>query len=276
MLLKKNSFKTRNGYRLATYYKNSVESSNRAILMFHGYAEYTDRYRAFIDRLSKEGFHVFAIDHVGHGRSDGKHGYIRSYRDLIGDASEWVESLMESNPDYDWYVFGHSMGGGVAIQVVSELQPEIKAMVLSGPLIMLPEIVPAAIAMLGRMIAAIWPTLPVVPIDVDLMSRDPEVIKVFREDPNSYVGKVRARTAVEIEKLALSTQRKVSMIDTPFWVGHGSLDRLTDPSGSRLLYENALTPDKELKIYPGLFHEIINEPEGQVVIHDICQWLKKR
>lgn len=276
MLLKKSHFQTPRGDKLAVYTKASTTDSNRAMIIFHGYAEYVDRYRAFIDRLSKEGFHVFAIDHVGHGRSDGKRAYIRDFNQLVDDASAWFESLRAAHPDMQWYVFGHSMGGGIALNFALEHQDELKALVLSGPLIKLPDNTPAIVRAVGQVLAKIAPTLAVVPIDFDLISRDPEVVKCYKEDPLIYTKPVRAKTAIELDEFAKRIQKRLPELRMPFWVGHGSLDRITDPEGSKMLHEQAASNDKTLKMYHGLFHEILNEPEGPVVMHDITQWLKKR
>jgi alpha-beta hydrolase superfamily lysophospholipase len=277
MLYKRSLFQSSAGRKLAIYDKESViQDSRRAILILHGYAEYVDRYRSVIDRFSKEGYHVFAIDHFGHGRSEGQKGFVKDIRHLLGDASEWFESLQQQYPTYDWYIFGHSMGGGIALEVALRHQDVVKGLVLSGALIQLPDTVPGWMKIIGRLIAKITPSLPVVTIDLDLLSRDPEVVRIYKEDPMVYSGKVRARTAVELERLTIVLNEKLSQLKLPVWIGHGSLDRVTDPEGSKILHQRAVSPDKTLKIYHGLFHELLNEPENQVVMHDIIQWLTKR
>jgi alpha-beta hydrolase superfamily lysophospholipase len=125
------------------------------------------------------------------------------------------------------------------------------------------------------LIAKVAPSLPVVPLDLDLISRDPDVVRIYKEDPLVYSDKVRARTAVELERLSLMLQSKLHQLTVPVWIGHGSLDRVTDPEGSKFLHQRAASTDKTLNMYHGLFHEILNEPEGQVVIHDMVLWLSK-
>ena len=275
MLLKRSYFQSKSGRKLAVYHKSSVRESQKGIILFHGYAEYTDRYRSFIDMLSKDVFNVFAIDHHGHGRSDGARAYINNFNTLISDASSWFEELKIAYPDYNWYVFGHSMGGGVALDFTLNNQDEIEALVLTGPLIKLPENVPNFLRVIGHVLSTITPKLPAIAVDFDLISRDPDVIRIYKEDPLIYSGNVRARTAIEMDKFSLRIQKRLSELTLPFWVGHGSLDRITDPDGSKKLYEIAASPDKTLKIYPGLFHEILNEPESQIVMYDISVWLSK-
>jgi alpha-beta hydrolase superfamily lysophospholipase len=56
---------------------------------------------------------------------------------------------------------------------------------------------------------------------------------------------------------------------------HGGDDALASPEGSRFLNEHAGSADKTLKIYPGLYHEIFNEPERLQVFADMEDWLSE-
>lgn len=275
MTLRESVFITPRGEKLATYYKQPSNSSDRAVLLVHGYAEYVDRYRAFITRLSNEGYHVFAMDHHGHGRSEGKRALLRSFDTLVSDVSEWFTQLRAEHPNMQWFVFGHSMGGGVAVSLCLEQQHHVQGMVLSGPLLKLPDTVPAIAKVIGRLIASVFPSLPMIPIDKAGISRDPGVIQRYIADPMVYSGPIKARTAIEVDQFTQRICQQFDKITVPFWVGHGTLDRITDPSGSKLLVEMAASADKTLKLYNGLFHELLNEPEAEVVMHDMLHWLRK-
>ena len=65
-------------------------------------------------------------------------------------------------------------------------------------------------------------------------------------------------------------------IQLPFLSMHGTADRLTHPDGTKQLYDESLSQDKTLKLYEGLYHELINEPEKEQVIKDVIQWLTIR
>jgi acylglycerol lipase len=62
----------------------------------------------------------------------------------------------------------------------------------------------------------------------------------------------------------------------PLLIMHGTHDIVTDPNGSRQLYERASSADKTLHLYPGLYHEVFNELEREQVIGDLIDWIKKR
>jgi alpha-beta hydrolase superfamily lysophospholipase len=61
----------------------------------------------------------------------------------------------------------------------------------------------------------------------------------------------------------------------PILLLHGEADRLTAPVGSQFMAETVASTDKQLKLYPGLYHEIFNEPERDSVIGDVTDWIAK-
>jgi len=65
-------------------------------------------------------------------------------------------------------------------------------------------------------------------------------------------------------------------VEWPFLLMQGSKDLLIDPEGAREFYRLAKSSDKELKMYEGLYHEVFNEPEREMVIADMLAWLDAR
>ena len=56
-------------------------------------------------------------------------------------------------------------------------------------------------------------------------------------------------------------RERVQEITLPLLVLHGTDDHLTNPRGSERLFKLADSKDKELKLYEGFYHEILNETE---------------
>ena len=67
---------------------------------------------------------------------------------------------------------------------------------------------------------------------------------------------------------------EASKITLPFIVVQGAEDVLVEPSGAQMLYDLASSEDKTLKIYDGLYHEVFNEPEREMVLKDVENWLE--
>ncbi len=57
---------------------------------------------------------------------------------------------------------------------------------------------------------------------------------------------------------------------------HGQGDRLCRADGSRRFFEQLGGSGNELRVYPGLRHEIFNEPEQEQVFADLLDWVRKR
>jgi alpha-beta hydrolase superfamily lysophospholipase len=71
-------------------------------------------------------------------------------------------------------------------------------------------------------------------------------------------------------------QVAASGITLPILLLHGGADVMTSPEGSRFLHQHVSSSDKTLKIYPGLYHEIFNEPERAEVLADVLDWCDAR
>jgi acylglycerol lipase len=276
MNISADDFFTSDGLRLKTYYKKPVKDSNRAVLLLHGYAEYVGRYTRFIVRLCNEGYHVFALDHAGHGNSDGERALIKDFSTLTKHTAEWLAHCQNSHPEFKWHLFGHSMGGGVAVDLLLRNPSiELSGMILTGPLLQLPPSVPSFLKPIGHWLGRIFPALPLVPLQLKALSRDPDVERRYRNDPLVYSSKVKAATAAQMDLFTSALPSRLVDIRVPFWVGHGSEDRVTAPEGSKMLKSRATSTDKTLKIYDGLYHELLNEPESETVMHDIIRWMSK-
>lgn len=109
-----------------------------------------------------------------------------------------------------------------------------------------------------------------------VVSRDPEALLAKYSDPLVYTGFVRIRTGYEILRITSYLQRNLRRLRVPFLVLHGSADAVTDPEGSQKLYAEASSTDKSIKLYPGLLHDLLFEPERKEVAEDIIEWLNNR
>jgi alpha-beta hydrolase superfamily lysophospholipase len=116
----------------------------------------------------------------------------------------------------------------------------------------------------------------VLQLDATGVSRDPLEVQQYLDDPLVYGGKLSARKVSQLFAAMHWIQEQAREIQLPLLLLHGSEDKLTAPSGSRFLYDSVQSSDKTLKIYPGLYHEIFNEPERGEVFADIESWLDSR
>jgi len=254
----------------------SPDSEPRAaVIIVHGASEHSGRYGHVAQALVADGYAVYALDHRGHGRSDGPRAVIDRLASAVTDVDRLVSEVRAGHPELPIVMLGHSMGATVAISYTIRHQERLEALLLSGPLAAL-EAAPAPLRMLGRVLSVLAPQLPLVDIDASLVSRDPEVVRDYEADPLNHHGRLPARTIDELARAIDDFPQAVTTITLPVLILYGTADRLAPPSGAQMLERRIGSADTTTIAYPGLFHEILNEPEREAVLTDIRGWLAER
>lgn len=254
----------------------SPEDQPRAVIVLvHGASEHSDRYPHVAEGLVADGYAVHALDHRGHGRSDGPRAVIDRMDSAVADVDQLVLEAREQHPNTPVFMLGHSMGGAIAVCYALRFQERLAGLILSGPLAAL-EAAPAPLRVLGRVLSAVAPNTPLVAIDATLVSRDRAVVDAYVSDPLVYHGKLPARTISELAAAIDSFPDRVSEIRVPTLILYGTADGLCPTEGSRMLGDRIGATDKTIKSYEGLYHEILNEPEQDEVLGDIRAWLAER
>ncbi|MFP4152741.1 MAG: serine aminopeptidase domain-containing protein, partial [Alkalispirochaeta sp.] len=116
------------------------------------------------------------------------------------------------------------------------------------------------------------PRLPVQKLDLSAGTRDEEMNARDDADPTLYRGKVLARTGYEILRTQKEILRSLSRITIPLLLLHGGDDRIISPEASELVYRGVSSAEKERVLFPGLFHEVFNEPERDEVFARTFDW----
>jgi len=245
------------------------------VVIVHGASEHSSRYAHVAEALVTAGYGVYAQDHRGHGRSPGKRAQLDRLDHVVADLRTFVDLAASRHPDAPLYLLGHSMGGGISVAYAVRHQGTLDGLVLSAP-VADPNAANAATRTLSRIVAAIAPDLGVFSVDPALVSRDPEVVRRYEEDPLVYHGKLPARTVAEMTAAVARFPEEVVGLRLPLLVMHGGADELVPQAGSRMIHERAGSKDKTLEIWEGLYHEILNEPEQQRVLELVVGWLGER
>jgi alpha-beta hydrolase superfamily lysophospholipase len=245
------------------------------VVIAHGAGEHSGRYAHVATRLVDAGYAVYALDHRGHGRSGGRRAVVDRMDNVVADLRTFVIFAASQHPERKVFLLGHSMGGTISLVFATRHQEELAGMVLSGPVAVL-EAASPALRVAAKVLSALTPGLGVFGVDPSLVSRDPEVVRAYREDPLVFHGKLPARTVAELAGAVETFPDAVRGIRLPLLLMHGTADRLAPPAGSSMVHERAGSSDRTLKLYDGLYHEILNEPEQETVISDLLDWLNAR
>ena len=246
------------------------------VVLSHGLGEYARRYDHVAQRFGEAGLVTYALDHRGHGRSGGKRMLVRDITEYTGDFDTLVGIAKREHPALKCIVLGHSMGGGIVFAYGVERPDNYDLMVLSGPAVAAQDLVHPAMALVAKGLGALVPGLPVQELDESLISRDPAVVEAYRTDPLVYHGRVPAGVGRALLQVGETMPQRAPALTAPLLVVHGSDDGLIPVDGSRRLVDCVGSTDVELKVYPGLYHEVFNEPERDQVLDDVVSWITKR
>jgi alpha-beta hydrolase superfamily lysophospholipase len=244
------------------------------LLVAHGLGEHRGRYRHVAERFTALGLRVAVLDHRGHGKSGGPRCDTRDVSEFTADLETLrTLTLVDGAPTY---LLGHSMGGLIALDYALDHQADLSALILSGPLVLPGEDQPPWLVGIAKVLGKVVPTLGTLALDPKSVSRDPQVVEAYENDPLNFHGKVKAGTGAALLSRLQTFPSRLPSLTLPLLVMHGEKDKLTNPEGSKLVNELAGSSDKTLKIYDGLFHEIFNEPEQDQVLSDTTSWLSER
>jgi alpha-beta hydrolase superfamily lysophospholipase len=244
------------------------------LALVHGYGEHSGRYGASARHLAGRGVAVQTSDLRGHGRSEGKRCFVLDFREFLTDVDTLLELASRRWPRTPLFLMGHSLGGLIAARYTIERAPTLSGLVLSAPSVSLGDDFPPLRRKLAEIAGRVLPGLPTVKFPSESLSRDASVVESYREDDLVYHGRTPARTASEIIRSIRFVQERMGELALPLLVMHGSRDQVADVEGSRMLHERARSRDKTLRVYDGLYHEIMNEPERESVLGELAEWLR--
>ena len=245
------------------------------IVIVHGFGEHSGRYAYVGNRLAAAGFAAYAADYRGHGRSDGRRANIERMALIVADLGCFVRFAAERHPGLPVFMIGHSVGGLISLQYATEPETTLHGLVLSAPAVEV-MVGSALQRRLAGVLSALMPDLQVTALDAEhKISRDPEVTRAYREDPLVYHGRIKARTGAEILMTMAGLPARLPRLSLPLLILHGTGDLICDPAGSTMVHNRVSSPDKTVRRYQDLYHEVFNEPERDEVLTDLRHWLEQ-
>ena len=277
------------GARGASLYCRFWEIENpRAILFIvHGVGEHGGRYDYIARHFCRLGFNCYAIDHRGHGMSEGPRWNVEKFDYLVEDLHNFVRSVKAEKPALakNCFMLGHSLGGEIALKYNIVHPCEIKALVASGPSVGLVGYSAGKLKFLVsilRVLSVVAPGLKMAPpIDPLALNHDKANVDAYASDPLVCHHGTKARMALAIGSNALWLNRSASLLKTPCLVLQGGDDSIVDPEAVGKFFGKMGSADKKFIKYGRFYHEILSEPQGFEggkgrVLKDVDGWLLAR
>lgn len=270
---------TADGCRLQLHRWPIAGEAHGTVQIVHGLGEHMGRYAGVAAALNAAGWHVVGHDHRGHGRSEGAHGAVPSGPGLLGDLAQVMDRLRGPGKHV---LLGHSMGGLVAARFVAEALQAVPApwcrlvdgLVLSSP---------ALDAGLGPvqklLLAVLGPLAPDLRVSNGLksewVSRDPELVRRYDADPLVH-DRITPRLVRFIVDSGVFVRQRAHAWRVPTLLLWAGADRCVAPAGSVAFAVAAPAAVLTAQEFPGLYHELFNEPEREEVLGHLTRWLALR
>ena len=268
------SFKTQDGLSLFVQWWLPESGTKAAVVIVHGYAEHSSRYAQVAGTLTQNGYAVYSFDLRGHGRSEGERVFADIFAKHFLDIEDVLAGVRKKEGARKIFLLGHSLGGTIVTLFAISRRPNIAGLILSAPYLKFPSNIWPLRFKFVRFISSIIPGFPVTEkINGHFISNDPQLIDNYETDPLIYHRPIQAQEALEIMRAVETVQARMKELILQFIILQGALDKLVNIKGSRELYAQAVSQDKTLKIYPGLYHELLNDPKNDILIADLVKWL---
>jgi alpha-beta hydrolase superfamily lysophospholipase len=250
------------------------------IVVVHGLAEHSGRYHDTAEFFCANNWSVYACDLRAHGHSPNppKAGrvHVRRFSDYFLDVDAVVQQAQKQHPDLPLFILGHSMGGLISISYALEKPDGLAGVIISSPALGThPDFSPPLLLrILVGILSRIAPRVLVdSELDTEAISRDPAVVKAYLDDP-LVSQKISARWYSELLKTMKKAHRNAGRLQVPMLLMQSGADRLVDPAAPALWGHSAPAGLVDLVVWDGLYHEMFNEPEKDLVRNKVIAWLE--
>jgi alpha-beta hydrolase superfamily lysophospholipase len=256
---------------LLNFYYWEPKNAKAAIVISHGWSEHAGRYHQLANWFAGQGYAVYALDHQGHGKSEGKRGHVRRWTDYARD----LEQLRATVKEEKQYLIGHSMGGMIGILHALEYPEQFSSIALSGPATDVSIPVPKFKQLLGSTMSSWLPRLSITnDIDPNIICSDPNVVSAYLEDPFTH-GRVTTRWFSEYMKTIERVKQQAAQLRTPIAIWHGEGDKLVEPWVSEQFFDRLATPHRKRTLVYDALHELLLEPSWQESAQEMKNWLEQ-
>ena len=252
------------------YCVNKVENPKAAVIFVHGICEHLGRYEYLKNKFNAEGYSVYRYDARGHGKSEGKRGYLEDFEDYLDDLDIFVNIVRRENKKV--ILVGHSMGGLVATAYTCRYPDKINLLALSGACNICPNAAKALRFMPYNLLGWLNKSNKL----GDGVCSDKKVVKDYNND-KLVLKKMSFRLLGNaFIKGTKYVGNNIQNIVCPTIVMHGENDGIVVKDTGMWTFDNLKCEDKKLKMYNGLYHEIFNETKKDIVIDDLLDWCNER
>ena len=245
-----------------------------ALGLVHGFSDHSGRFARVVEALVPRGYGLYAFDQRGNGRSPGRRGYVREWKEYREDLRLFIASIRRQTGELPLFLLGSSVGGLMVLEYALHDPRGLAGLIASGPTLA-PVGVSPILLWLGWVLSRTWPRFSMnARLDADGISRDPAVVAAYKSDSLVH-GLGTPRLSTELSAAMEWTLAHAAELTLPLFLLFGQADRIAPPHKNRLFFDNVSSTDKEIHEYAGGYHEPHNDIHHAQVLEDMEQWLRR-
>jgi alpha-beta hydrolase superfamily lysophospholipase len=246
------------------------------ILIVHGLGEHSGRYGNYVDYFVPRGYALYGFDTRGHGRSSGPRGYVERFDRFVDDVEQRAAQARLDWPDTPLFILAHSLGSLMGLSYARQYPDRLNGLIVTGTALQDTLELPPWQRSLATVLSRVTPSLKVNNgIALSSLSHDSAVIAAYETDPLTHTW-ATPRLATEAEAVRAQIRQGAATWQVPTLMLHGGADLICVPEGARLFATQTPPGVVGYRTYPGLYHEIHNEPEKEQIFNDVEAWLQTR
>ena len=249
------------------------DSVRGVFVITHGLAEHSECYHSLAKKLSDDGWQVFAWDMRGHGRSEGKRGFVLNIQSFIDDLECFLDVVTKQVQAANLILFGHSLGGLVTLRYLETHERTYAALALSSPGLGLSIPVPKFKEALANVAIKWIPSLTMFnEIKYTDLTHDEEMIKSYQAD-NLRHDKISPGLFLSMVDNFKKAEEQAGNIRQPVLMQLAGEDRLVSTPVARDFFTKLPNKKNRLEIYGESYHEIYNDFEKEKALSDLKNFI---
>lgn len=242
------------------------------IIFLHGLGEHIRRYDQWFEGFCAQGYGIVTADHHGHGHSEGKRGHFESYCEPMAFTDLLFEKADQIFGKRPKILYGHSMGGNIALNYILRKAPRIKGGILSAPWIQLMNPPSKLANSAAGVLRHIYPSYALRSgIKRSQLTMNENELEKYDKD-NLIHGRITINTYFELHRASQFATDHMHNLNIPLLILHGKADPIADFNGS-LMLERKSPKMVTLRLFDNFLHEIHKEVDNHRAFSTIQEWL---
>lgn len=259
-------------------------AARASILYLHGQGDHSGPFTHMGDWLAEQGYHVLAYDHRGFGLSPARRGDIDSFDRYVSDALHVLKEMAEEAPGRPRFLLGLSMGGHIALRAAARaetLNVEEEEPLLNGVIALSPGFRLRQSPPIGVVLRTLWhyatdPESYLPPLRASIITtRNRTHLERAGADP-TWTTAFTARFYLETVRSIWRAKRELTRLDLPVLILQAAEDYMCDPDENRRIFDRMRAQDRSFHLLPGLYHNLVAEPEMEQVAAQVTGWIEDR